>query len=659
MTSDQRRLIGSTITVLAVAPLALVATGPAHAADTFTCTGSATLFGAESNGNLRRYSYSSPGTTNTAGGTHGIVGTGWQSFGRILGGPDGKVYGINSTGLYRYRWNGTNWDSFNGAQSEKLSDAFNDYATAASRNKITVDSLGDFYTVDPTGKLRWSRYSEQTKTWTVLNRVLDTGWDRYDLIVAAGPGVLYGRAASDGRLYRHRFEATSQRWVSHNQPVGEGWQIFTKGIFSVGGDTLFGIQGNGDLNHYRWRPEEPAWPVGGTRFGVGWQGFTNTFAITDTCRVAEQEVPPRSSVPVQPFSPTTVMQGPAGGTALGPIEYVYADNIGRLRHGYQSNPDGFTGVQWSTVGSDEAFSGKPALVQNGQGSLQVVAQSIQSDVWSFTRAAAPSTGWQAGLNLAGIMGSRPVAARLSDNTLAVFATDDSGSLWFRSQDGSAGDLLPWRQLTGPRLSDLVVVAGADRSATLFANDPNGLPVAATYRDAGLSAWAPLGGIRPTGPLAVITMPGRILRLFARTEDGQVLTQMQSSPGGTFPTRWKPVGAFAAAGPPAAVLDPGLGRIAVVARGTDNEIYRVFETAQGTGAWGTWERLNPEAPDPAATEPAIAEFTGSSGQSWLIVYRNENDATRVYTRQAPAGAQTRGTGQIVPRFAGHTLPAPPR
>ncbi|MEV6304304.1 tachylectin-related carbohydrate-binding protein [Actinoplanes sp. NPDC051861] len=656
MTTNLRRLAGSTVVVLAAAPLALVGGSPAVAADTFTCSGGATLFGAETNGNLRRYSYASPGTTNATGGTHGVVGTGWNGFGRILGGPDGKVYGINSTGMYRYRWNGTNWDSINGAQSEKLSDAFNEYASAAGRNKITVDSLGDFYTVDSGGKLRWSRYNEQSKTWTVLNRVLDTGWDRYDLIVAAGPGVLYGRALN-GHLYRHRFEATSQRWVNQNQLVGDGWQMFTKGMFSVGGETLFGIQGNGDLNHYRWQLDTQTWPVGGTRFGVGWQSFANVFAVTDTCRVAEQQIPPRPGTTVEPFTPTAVVQAPASGTALGAIEYVYTDNLGRLRHGHQASPGNFHLVQWSTVNSDEAFTGKPTLIRNGQGSLQVLTQSIASDVWSFTRAAAPDTGWQAGLNLSGILGSRPVAARLSDNTAAVFATDDSGSLWFRSQDGPAGDLLPWRPLGGSNLRQLVVVAGADRSATLFASDPAGLPIYATYRDATLSSWAPLGGITPTGPLAVITLPGRILRLFARTADGQILTQIQQSAGGGFNAVWKPVGTFAAAGPPAAVLDPELGRIAVVARGPDNAIYRVFETAQATGAWGGWERIDTQG-DPAATEPTVAEFTGTDGQqSWLIVYRNQNDSTKVYTRQAPPDAAARGTAEAVPGFTRHTLAAP--
>jgi hypothetical protein len=51
-------------------------------------------------------------------------------------------------------------------------------------------------------------------------------------------------------------------------------------------------------------------------------------------------------------------------------------------------------------------------------------------------------------------------------------------------------------------------------------------------------------------------------------------------------------------------------------------------------------------------------TNSSGQSWVIVYRNVNDATRVYDREIPAasGAALR---RATPEFARHALPAPPR
>jgi hypothetical protein len=119
-----------------------------------------------------------------------------------------------------------------------------------------------------------------------------------------------------------------------------------------------------------------------------------------------------------------------------------------------------------------------------------------------------------------------------------------------------------------------------------------------------------------------------------------------------------VGTFTAAGPPAAILDPVLGRTAVVARGTDNEVYRVFETAPGSGVWGTWSRLNPEVSDPAATDPTVTPIINSSGQTWLVVFRNANDATRAYERDVPTATlrANKTTGEW--SFRSHTLPTAP-
>ncbi|MEJ3742644.1 tachylectin-related carbohydrate-binding protein [Actinomycetes bacterium KLBMP 9797] len=633
----------------------LVGSAPAQAADTFQCSGNATIFGTGNDGKLYRYSYSGVGSTAAAGSAGVEVGQGWNGFPRILGGPDGRVYGINSAGMYRYRWNGSGWDSVGGAQSKLISTNFADYATAAFRNKITVDEIGDFYVVDGAGKLRWWRYDEGNSAWSISGRVIDTGWDRFDLIVSAGPGVLWGREP-DGDMYRSRFEPTSQRWIVQHQFMGTGWGMFDRGIFSVGGDALFGVRGNGDLNHYRWREAgpEPVWPVGGIRVGTGWSIFNNVFGVTNTCRLTERHIPASPPNGIQAFTSVAVRQGPNESTQLGPIEYVYSDNIGRLRHAYQENPNTFGNVQWSTVPTDEAFTGKPALVLNGQNTLQVLAHNITSETWSFTRAASPSRSWQAGLDLDGAMQSRPVAVRLTDGSLVAFAIDAERNLWFRSQDGAAGDLLPWRRLPVQNVSgEVVAVPGADRSVTVFTQAFDSMQWRSSiYRDGALTGGGSLGGA--VGTPAVVVMPGRILRLFARTMDGYIVTQQQGA-GGAWPGSWAPVGTFSTAGPPAAVLDPQSGRLTVVARGVDDHIYRVFESAPGVGTWGNWARVYTDGPDPVVTEPTIAEYTSSEGQSWLIVARNQNDSVRVYTRDN--GSAMRSTS--APTFARHTLPAPPR
>lgn len=655
-----RRAATGLMAAVAAVPLLLAVAQPAQAADTFSCTGAASVFAAETGGILWRYPFNSPGTASAAHGTRAQVGTGWNTYGRVLGGPDGRIYGINSTGLNRYRWNGSAFETVNGSQHSVISTSFTQYATAAFRNKITVDEIGDFYLVDGAGKLRWYRYDEASNTWPIFARVLDTGWDKYDLIVAGGPGVLYARVPA-GQLYRYRYEPTSQRWLDRNVLVGSSaWNGMTKGLFSAGGDTLFGIQADGDFFHYRYREDTNTWPLNAKNVGTSWQQFSNVLTLTNTCRLSDRHVPARPATPVASYGTGAALQGPTAGTALGPVEYLHADNIGRLRHGYQVNPDDFGSVQWTTLPTDQAFTGKPALVPNAQGVLQALAHNANSDVWSFTKAAPPSTSttFPAGVGLGGAMRSAPALVKLSDGTQAAFGIDAAGALWYRSQDGSAGDLLPWRSLGGTGLTgDPFVLATADRSALLITADAAGTLRTATYRDGTLSAWTSLGESGFVGTPSLVTMPGPSLRIFARAADGTIRTQRQDA-SGAFPGVWSAVGSLPVASPPAAILDPVLGRLAVVAKGTDGEIYRTFETGQGTSEWGDWARVKPDGSDPAASDPIVVPLTNASGQSWVIVFRNLNDTTRVYERQIPGASALRTTGpRPAVQFRAHSLPNP--
>ncbi|WP_285689590.1 tachylectin-related carbohydrate-binding protein [Actinoplanes sp. NBRC 103695] len=554
----------------------------------------------------------------------------------------------------RYRWTGGGFETQpDGQQRRRLSTGFTQYATAAYRNKITVDEIGDIYLVDGNGVLRWYRYDEALGAFTIGGRPIDTGWNRYELIVSAGPGVLYGRT-SNGDLFRSRFEPASQRWIAQHLKVGAGWGGF-KNLFSAGGDTLFGVQTDGDLIHYRYVEDSNTWTLLAKDIDDGWAVHNNAWATTNTCRLTDRKTPARPATPIQPNSPTVAIQRPAAGTAIGALEYLFADNIGRLRHAYQENPDLFGNIQWAAVPTDAAFTGRPALVVNPQGNVRLLAQNTNSDAWSFTRQPTAGTSWLAGVDSGGALASRPAAVKLTDGTLAAFGLDAGGALWSRRYDTVAGDLLAWVKLGGTDLTgELTVIAGPDNKASVFALNAAGTPMMATWTAGTLSAWTSLGGTGLTGTLSVVKLPGQVLRLFARDATGTVVTQQQGA------GVWTPVGSFTAAGSPAAVLDPPTGRLVVVARGTDNEIHRVVEASTGTATWGDWLPLSLDASDPAATDPTITEFTGGTGQTYEIVFRNPNDATRVYTRQTPSGAAAARTAAAAgPGFTAHGLPVPPK
>jgi hypothetical protein len=87
---------------------------------------------------------------------------------------------------------------------------------------------------------------------------------------------------------------------------------------------------------------------------------------------------------------------------------------------------------------------------------------------------------------------------------------------------------------------------------------------------------------------------------------------------------------------------------------------VFETATGSNTWGQWSVLNPDPvsyPENVATDPAVAVASTGNEQSFIIVFRNQNGAFRIYERRlSSTGGQGLTSAQI--SYAGHTMPAPP-
>jgi hypothetical protein len=654
--------LSAALTVVAAGLTVPFAATPAQAAvDSFSCAGSAAFFNSTTTGTLVRRQYSTPGIDGGVFTTATTVGNGgWQNFGRVLGGPDGRVYGINSAGMSRYRWTGTTWETVDGKQSWLISSSFTGYAAAALRDKITVDEIGDFYLVDGVGKLRWYRFNESTRTWTINARVLATGWDKYNLIVAGAPGTLYGRTA-DGKLYRHRFDAMTQRWISRDRQVGSsGWGGFTKGLFSAGGDTLFGIQADGDLLQYRFREDNQSWALVGDQIGQGWAGFPNVFTTTNTCRQGAITSPARPATPVQPNAPIAVFQAPAAGTTLGSVELAYSDNIGQLRHG-RMNPDAVTSLQWSPVPGTEAYTGKPALVADVQNRVTLFAHETTSDVRSLTQKTPNMPDWNPWLALGGAMKSEPAVARLSDDTLAVFGHDADGALWHRRQDGTTGDLLPWTPLGGSGLTGTpVVVPGTDGTAAVLALNAAGTVQIATYQSGALtSGWTGLGDAGFTGTPATVVLPGRRLMTIATNVDGVVKSQLQNSDG-TWPGTWTVVGngGVSPAGYPTAVLSPNTGRISVLTRTADGTIHHTRQTAPGSDTWGDWG-LASSAQETYPTDPTAFTYQNSGGMKLGFVSRTTNGSVRLYEldESAASSAAARTRSAAKPTFVDRAIPQP--
>ncbi|MEU8161693.1 hypothetical protein [Micromonospora parva] len=361
---------------------------------------------------------------------------------------------------------------------------------------------------------------------------------------------------------------------------------------------------------------------------------------------------PVTPLPIATYSRTSVLQAKPAGTAVGTIEYAFVDNSGRLRIGHQNNPDDFSSIQWNPASGLEALTGQPALNQPGGKPVQVTVRHTNATIWAGSQTAEGAATWGPIATIGGSMAGPPTAAMLTDGTSVIFGVDVDGRLWhYRQSDSSPR----WASLGSAGLVGSVTAVNIDTGLRIIGTTAAGSVKTTVYANDGSlsSSWTDLGGT-VTGAPAALVHPGYRTAIFARAADGSVVVKQQDL-SGTWSSNWNGIGAQIAAGPPAVILDPALGRTAVVVRGSDNEIYRVFEASAGSGSWGDWARVNPDYSDPAATDPTVSPIVNSSGNGWMIVYRNFSDATRVYQRQVPpGGVSVASAGE----FAGHTVPAPP-
>ncbi len=363
---------------------------------------------------------------------------------------------------------------------------------------------------------------------------------------------------------------------------------------------------------------------------------------------------PLPGVPVAQYSPMSVTQlKPLDAATLGAVEYSFADNLGFVHYGHQASPNSFD-IQWSVISGYEAFTGPPVVSQLSDGRVQVTAQNGDSNIWSVSQTAVGSPAWNPWAKLGGSPAAPPVVGKLSDGTTVLFAVDADGRLWAYPQTGSKPS---WISLGTASLTGRISLAQAKDGLRLVAVDTSGAVKTAVYRDdRTFSGWTSLGGSGLNGTPSVVLFPGPRAMIFVRSADGTIVSKVQDA-AGNFSATWAPVGTFAAAGSPVAILDPVFLRTSVVARGTDNMLHTVWETGQGTGVWGNWDISDARL---IATDPAITTLTSSGGQSWVAVSRDINNQIVLLLRSDPvsdAALASQRAGAAI-GFATKVLPAPP-
>ncbi|WP_189115574.1 tachylectin-related carbohydrate-binding protein [Pilimelia terevasa] len=584
-----------------------------------------------------------------------VIGTsGWDRFEKVFAGPEGRIYAIDSNGndaergLWRYRWTGSTWDtSLGGRAAYRMSDSFTLFGNKDYRNRITVDESGDIYAQDNDGRLKLYRFDEGARTWAINGQLVDIHFGNFNLITSGGPGIIYTRSGAN-RLYRYRYDVTSQRWLKDLDVNYKGLGNLSS-LIPVGGGNFYGVLNKevekhpaGSLVHFQVHEPKFDQPVKYTYLGGDFTKVPNFAANPATCRVQSSHTPAPVLLPAESAAPVSALETPQLGTPLGSIDITYSEQVTGLRHcrviSGGDQPTACPVLSVENGGADVAFTGQPAIAVNGRRLVQILGHSrADGHYWLATQSEAGSPSWRL-RDFGGRLKGRPEVVAHPNGALTYLSIDVEGALWFRKQDGRDGEFIGWMKARDTSRFAVTPTAAAidDDTLLLIGQDVSGNLISGEMKrnDPWTVTWTSLGAGTFAGEPSIVRLPGKRFRLFARTTEGDIVTQANDVDK-PFPRDWSPVGEMAAAGAPVAIMDIANSRFAVLARGPENRVYLSYETATGSGEWAPWVPLRlvgGEMPDAAATELAITPVTVGADPRWSVVYRNQNGALRVIERR---------------------------
>ncbi|RKT54493.1 tachylectin-related carbohydrate-binding protein [Saccharothrix australiensis] len=628
-------MLSRRFTLLSVLVMAssLMSVGTATAdpvtAQAVTCRSDVPFFLADVYNGLTLTRHSEPETGVEAGAwsTGQGIGVGWD--GNLFAGPDGLVYHVTpGKELYRYRWTASGWAD--GGRPQQLPGLGLQFAGgAAGRNRIAVDELGDFYYFELGRGLTWARFDEATRTWNT--RLIDGGakWTlaRYDMLIAAGPGVLYARESQVGNLFRFQYDAASERWIEHAHQVGAGgWDRFTDAA-GVGGDIFYVLESNNTLKWYRYA--NGGFVTGsGRTVGSTWRADLRIEATSDSCKAIPNGLPTRPVVPAVPHAPANLLVA-----ADGRLDYSYVDESNRTVNAQVTDLTGGAPFGFAAIPGNLGVTGTPAAVDGPDDRVRLLALGLDGDLRS-NRQVASNGAWGPTAHVGGFAAGSPALIRAGDEFNA-FAVDDAGCLWrraFRNENERLGwwhqgchDLAP-QALTTVRAGDTWHLTARTRSGSYLTSVLNG-------------AWTTLPGTGFTGRASVVVDGSGLRRLFARAADGTVRTLAETSPNAF--GSWTVIPGITAAGDPSALLAPN-GLYEVVVRGTDGYVHNTGQLSIGSSGWRPWREITDYA-EQSSTDPTAVAVPARN--AWVVAFRDLNDAPRLRRAQSGAHAALGGAGFV--------------
>ncbi|MFL4905765.1 tachylectin-related carbohydrate-binding protein [Streptomyces sp. MMS24-I2-30] len=586
------------------------------------CNAQGVLYSATTAGSLLRRNVDDPAGGSATVPEASTIDTGWDQYGRVLAGPGATFYGVKSDGLYlSHRVSSTaTWD----VHHQKISSDLGTYAQAANHNKITVDRSEHIWYVDGGGDLRFQKYDRTTATWDPQgNKKIDSGWGAYTHIFAGDDGVVFGIDSATGHLVRSRYDFESQRWIEHQETVSYSDWRDTKEITSWGGDTVIRVKPSGEIRYYRYNEGTGVFGTTWNKLigsGTHWAGYTSISGAPDSCRLRGDHTPDAPAVDTGRTSGPAVLQ-----TSTGEIAYATTDATGRLMVGRQTDPADASTVQWTTGPATELFAGQPQLSEQPDGRIALSAHTPGGDT-QWRRRGATDGVWGSWVSLAGAMKGHPALARTAAGVLVEFAVDADGHPWYRAQQRANVDFMGWVRLSGDGFAGPLTAVAVRSGIQLFGTGSDGQVRTATFTDGVLGAWSTVGDRKVTGAVSAVVYGDYRVGVFARGEDGTVLSAVQGAENAAFPAAWTPVADLTATGTPSAVIDPASGYTQVLARAADGTLRRSWEAA--LNEFGTWQPSVQAGSEVSATDPTAFAYTAGTSSKWAFAFRTDSGSVRV-------------------------------
>ncbi len=289
----------------------------------------------------------------------------------------------------------------------------------------------------------------------------------------------------------------------------------------------------------------------------------------------------------------------------------------------QSSHENWSG--WSTL-EGQLMSSAPAAAQNNDGRLEVFIRNAAGLLYRSAQVSPGSATWTNWTALETGHVGNPVAIRDSRGRLWVFVRGANGVLWRKWQGVPGGQWSSWYAFDGAIEGDPAVVLFQDRLHVFVRGTApqNALYYKAqgsSQNDFDWSAWVHLGGVLRSNPAVVVDGPR--LEVFVRGSDDGLHYRTWSGAWSS----WTRLGSLLVQSDPAVATNGS--QVDVIARSTDQRLWRAFRNAQQPWGAASWISLG----GPSTTSDPVI---GVNDDGRMEIFVRGADGTVYHNYQDSAG-----------------------